>query len=54
MGRKKGVVTYVNLGSRDLTYLCFTPAVDVFHMLISRIDGTKIVGGFEKLCLINT
>ena len=55
MGRKTRIATYVPLAlSRDFTYLCFTPAVDVFHMLISRIDGAKIIEGFEKLSLINT
>ena len=55
VGRKTRVATYVNLAlSRDFTYLCFTPAIDVFHLLLSRTDGANIVGRFEKFSLINT
>ena len=55
VGKKTRVAIYVNLAlSKDFTYLCFTPAVDVFHLLLSRADGTNVVGGFDKFSLINT
>ena len=57
VGKKTRVAIYVNLAlSKDFTYLCFTPAVDasVFHLLLSRRDGTNVVGGFDKFSLINT
>ena len=28
--------------------------MDVFHLLLSKIDGTNVVGGFQKFSLINT
>ena len=55
VGKKTRVAIYVNLAlSKDFTYLCFTPAVDVFHLLLSRADGTNVVGCFDTFSLINT
>jgi len=54
-GFKKRVATYVNLSLvKDFNYLCFSPAVDILRLVLSRNDGRPVLGGFDSFSLINT
>ena len=55
-GFKKRVAIYVNCFLIEaFSYLYFSPAVDVLHLLVSRSDGGKILERYKFfLCLILT
>jgi len=55
IGQKKRVATYVNYFLTEcFNYLCVSPVADVLHLLMSRNDGGKVVGGPERFSMINT
>jgi len=55
IGQKKRVATYVNCFFTEcFNYLCVSPVADVLHLLISRNNGGKVIGGYERFSLITT
>jgi len=55
ISQKKRVATYVTCFlTESFNYLCVSPAANVLHLLMSRNDGGKVVGGHERFSLINT
>ena len=51
----KRVTTYVNLSlANDFNHLCFSPAIDLLRLVLSRNDGRPVLAGFNSFSLINT